>query len=66
MAKDAFNLIFNNTIGKIEKISNEVILGDECLLQQMGGDRHCTYNKSEMERVNRGNISGTSDEYRKY
>jgi len=36
VAKDAFNLIFNNTMGKIGKISNEEILGDECLLQQMG------------------------------
>jgi hypothetical protein len=36
VAKDAYNLIFNNTMGKIGKISNEEILGDECLLQQMG------------------------------
>ena len=36
VAKDAFNLIFNNTMGKIGKISNEEILGDVCLLQQMG------------------------------
>jgi len=36
VAKDAFNLIFNTTMGKIGKISNEEILGDECLLQQMG------------------------------
>ncbi len=32
VAKDAFNLIFNTTMGKIGKISNEEILGDECLL----------------------------------
>jgi len=36
VAKDAFNLIFNNTMSKIGKSSNEEILGDECLLQQMG------------------------------
>ena len=35
MAKDAFNLIFNNTMGKIGKFNKEEILGDEYLLQQI-------------------------------
>ena len=36
VVKDVFNLLFNNTMSKIGKIVNEDILGDECLLQQMG------------------------------
>ncbi len=45
VVKDAFNLIFNNTMGKIGKISNERYW-EMSVYYRDGGDRHCTYNKS--------------------
>ncbi len=66
MAKDAFNLIFNNTMSKIGKSSNEEIIGDECLLQQMGEIDIVHTIKVSWRESREGNNSGTSDEYRKY